>query len=381
MNIEFRINNVKKEISSFIAISICLVMCFTVSYMIIIPAVNAQVPPASNNYKVLEYGFGAGGVASASSNGYSMFGTLGQVEQGSPASNLYFIGGGLEYEIMATAPAAPIFVNPSNYYNKLHLTIQRGGNDPSDYQYAIAISASDAAHFKYLRPDQTLSDNLTDENWQTYSAWGGASGVTVIDLIPGSTYYARVAARQGQYFTQSFWSPIATADTAIPSLSFDLDISASDSETGGPYILNIGTLAPGSVTTSSDKVWIDISTNGNTGAFISVSGANAGLTSSSTSYTINSASADLTAQQTGYGAQYFSVGQTSGGPMTALSPYNGSSNNVGVLDTTKRYMFDSSESPVTGGRVSFTLKAKASYNTPAAGDYADILTIIATGSF
>jgi hypothetical protein len=364
-----------------VKVSIGIAIGFIVSYMVIIPAVFAQNPPASGNYKVLEYGFGSGGVASASSNGYSLFGTLGQVDQGSPASALYFIGAGLEYEIMASAPAAPIFVNPSNYYNKLHITVNRGGADPSDYEYAIAISASDAAHFEFLRPDQTLGEELTDENWQSYSSWGGASGTDIIGLIPGSTYYARVAARHGKYFTQSWWSPISTAATVNPSLSFDIDVSGSDTETSPPYVLNVGNLPPDTVTTSSERVWIDITTNGTSGGFVSVSGSNSGLTSSSVSHTINSATADLTAQPSGYGAQYASTGQTSGGPMEALSPYDGSSNNVGVLDTAKRYMFDSSDAPVTGGRVSFRIKAKATNTTPSASDYADILTILATGSF
>jgi hypothetical protein len=75
------------------------------------------------------------------------------------------------------------------------------------------------------------------------------------------------------------------------------------------------------------------------------------------------------------------VSQSSGGPMQALSPYNGASDNVGTLDTAKRYIYDTNSSAVTGGRVSFTLKAKASNTTPSAGDYTDILTIIAIGSF
>lgn len=67
--------------------------------------------------------------------------------------------------------------------------------------------------------------------------------------------------------------------------------------------------------------------------------------------------------------------------MQAVSPYNGASNNVGALDTTKRFIYNSSETPVTGGRVSFQLKAKASATTPSATDYSDILTILVTGSF
>lgn len=343
-------------------------------------SVFAQNPPSSNNYKVLEYGFGSGGTASSSSNGYSLFGTLGQVDQGSPASSTYFIGAGLEYEITATEPAAPTFVNPNNYYNKLHITINQGGTNPSDYQYAIALSASDAAHFQYVQNDQTLGANYT---WQSYSSWGGASGIDVIGLIPGTTYYAEVTARQGQYFTQSAWSPIATAATVNPTLSFDINIGATDTPSSPPYVLDIGNLSPGTVTTSPQKAWIDVSSNATNGVFISINGQNNGLHSSTTSQTIASSTNDLTAQTTGYGAQSVSATQTSGGPMESLSPYNSSivTNNVGVIDSSKRYIFDSSQNQVSGGSVGFQLKAKASNTTPSASDYTDLLTILVTGSY
>lgn len=360
-----------------------IVICLYISQFVIAPLVLAQVPPASNNYKMLEYGFGAGGTASSSSNTYSLFGTLGQVDQGSPASNLYNIGAGLEYEIQASEAAKPSLTNPANLYNMLHLTVVRGGNDPVDYQYAIAISASDAAHFQYVQVDHTLGSTLNDNNWQSYAAWGGANGFNIVGLIPGTTYYARVTARQGRFFTQSSWSPTATAATIDPTLSFDINIGATDTPTSPPYILNIGNLSPGSVTTSSKKAWVDISSNATGGVFISINGTNNGLLSSTASQTINSQTADLTAQPSGYGAQSTNVGQTSGGPMEALSPYNSSvvTNNVGIIDSSKRYIYDSSQNPVTGGSVAFQLKAKASNTTPSAPDYTDTITVLATGSF
>jgi len=49
--------------------------------------------------------------------------------------------------------------------------------------------------------------------------------------------------------------------------------------------------------------------------------------------------------------------------MQKLSPYNGAADNVGLLDTTKRTIFDSSSQPVTNGQGVFNLKAKASNTT------------------
>ena len=98
-------------------------------------------------------------------------------------------------------------------------------------------------------------------------------------------------------------------------------------------------------------------------------------------YTITSASADLASASEGFGVQGVSKTQSSGGPLDYVSPYNGSSDNVGVVDSTIREIFSTSTSPISGGRGSFVLKARASGNTPAANDYGDTLTLVAAASY
>lgn len=348
-----------------------------------IPKAFAQaVPPASNNYKLYDYGFGAGGTATSSSSNYSLFGTVGQVDQGSPSSSNYFIGAGLEYTLQASTPAMPTFVNSNNWYNKLHLTINRGGADPTDTTYAIRIS-SGSGQFQYVQNDNTVGNDLGLEDWQNYSSWGGSSGFNIIGLYPGTTYTVQVAAKQGQFYTQFMWSPAANAATSNPTLSFDIDVAPSDQSTNPPYSVAIGNLTPGSVATATDKVWVSISTNATNGGLIYILGTNTGLLSNTVSHTISAVSSDLSnvGVTEGYGAQNNSVTQTSGGPMEAVSPYDGAGDNVGILDTAKRTIYDSSGAPVTSGRVSFRLKAKASNTTPAANDYSDVITVLATGSF
>ena len=276
----------------------------------------------------------------------------------------------------------PTFVNSNNWYNKLHLTINRGGADPTDTTYAIRI-ASGSGQFQYVQSDNTVGNDLELSDWQSYSSWGSSSGFNIIGLYPGTTYTVQVAAKQGQFYTQFMWSPAANAATSNPTLSFDIDIAPADQSTNPPYSVAIGNLTPGSVTTASDKVWVSISTNATNGGLIYILGTNMGLLSSTASHTINAVSSDLSnvGVTEGYGAQNNSVGQTSGGPMEAVSPYDGAGDNVGILDTAKRTIYDSSGAPVTSGRVSFTLKAKASNTTPAANDYSDVLTVLATGSF
>jgi hypothetical protein len=374
VNHSIKIKNLKlKILLSLLSIVVCLVSNAPFS-------MAQSTPPSSGNYKLLDFGFGAGGTATSSSPNYSLFGTLGQVDQGSPSSANYFLGAGLEYTLQASVAAVPTFTNPSNWYNKLHLVINKGGKDPQDTEYAIRI-ASGSGQFQYVQNDNTVGDSLRNEDWQTYSSWGGGAGINIIGLYPGTTYTVQVAARQGQFFTQFLWSPAATASTDNSSLSFDIDVSPTDQSTNPPYTLAIGQLSPGTITTANDKIWVSLTTNATNGGLIYIEGTNTGLLSSTVSHTISAVSNDLTSVSEGYGAQNNSATQTSGGPMEAVSPYDQTGNTVGILDTAKRTIYDSSGAPVTSGRVSFQIKAKASNTTPSANDYADVITVLATGSF
>lgn len=144
--------------------------------------------------------------------------------------------------------------------------------------------------------------------------------------------------------------------------------------------LTFSLLTPNTVQNSTTNVTVNVDTNGAGGATVYAYDTNSGL-SSSNGYTIPSASGDLTSASEGYGLKATSVTQTSGGPMETISPYNGSGSIVGLLDTTKRSVFDSSAAPVTGGQGVFQLKAKSSNTTKAATDYSDIITVIASATF
>ena len=254
-------------------------------------------------------------------------------------------------------------------------------NNPSDTTFAIQI-ASNSADFSqnvyYVHAsDQTL---ITTPDWETYASWNSGSSFTLIGLYPGTTYYVRVAARRGT-FQQGRWSASAYVATVNPTFTFNIQTS---SQTVPPFTVSMGTMNPGgSIITSPDTVTATISTNANSGGLIYLYGTNVGLKSNTANYTINSvpSKTDLSGLNEGYGAQGSSVSQTSGGPMEIDSPYNGTSNTVGVLDTSEREFADSSSSPVNTGTASFLLQARAKSTTPSAGDYTDKITVIATGSF
>lgn len=90
---------------------------------------------------------------------------------------------------------------------------------------------------------------------------------------------------------------------------------------------------------------------------------------------------DLSGVGEGFGLQGETVGQGSGGPLAKVSPYNGSGENVGIVNTTIRELFSTTSSPITNGRGSFLMKTKASTTAPASGDYTDTLTLIASSTF
>ena len=556
--------------------------CFLLSAA---PEALADPQPSSTSFQLKDFGFGAGGIATSSSTNFMFQGIAGEIESASLSSTNFRIGPGLTYTLQPNIPPAPTFTNPSNYYNKLKLVVNTGGN-PTDTTYAIAvtqastlttiaqdsftesgtglvalsthtaevggtwtssglsldrtndytvidgtgggnktgearlasvsagdgdlyvtlwpsgtqvgafarfISANNNAYGVFVSSDADVSyanltlmrrtagtwvsiatntaivgitnpvrvrfqfsgssptilrvrawnsalsepgtwnidttdstaanqtangpvglymsgsttfgygvaDDLlvtsgsgsqTSTNyvqadgtlgsipvWQNYTAWGGASpGTTIIGLDTGTAYSAQVAAKRGT-FTQGGFGPTATAATINPTFTFSLQTT---SQSVPPFSVFIGQLNAGAVTTSTDKITATISTNSNNGGLVYLYGTNAGLKSTiAGNYNIGSVSNDLSSILEGYGARGTSVTQTSGGPMELISPYNGAGNNVGIIDTAKRVLSDSTSQPVSGGQTSFELQAKAKNTTPSATDYTDTLTVIATGSF
>ena len=372
MNHELRIKNYGRKRK------LCLLTIFACCFLLFASARSALAGPTSTNYQIIDYGFGAGGTVNSNSTNYAVQGTLGEVDMASMSSTNYMVWPGLTYTLQPNVPPSPTFTNPSSNYNKLHIIINQGNNS-TDVTYTIAISTDNfVSDIKYLQADTTLG---TTPSWQSYATWNSATGVDVIGLTAGTTYYARVAASRGT-FTQGRLGPAATAATVNPTFSFNLQ---TRSQSTPPFGVYIGNMNPGgAIITSPDTVTTTISTNAGNGALIYIYGANAGLKSAkANNYVLATvpSKTDLGVLTEGYGAQGSSVGQTSGGPMELDSPYNGTSNTIGIVDTSKRQFADSTNTPVTNGTASFLLKARAKTSTPAAGDYTDTITVLATGSF
>lgn len=340
--------------------------------------VLAMFATSSSNFTLESYGIGSGGSAGSNSANYKSNTISGETGSTGAASTNYQANTGVNATEQAHVPTAPTVTNPSNYYNKLHIVINNG-NNATDATFAIAISTDSFATTQYVQSDNTIGPTLGSEDFQTYTTWGGAGGFDVIGLAASTTYSVKVKAEHGVY-TESAYSPVASAATVGQALTFDIDVSSSDTETASPYAINFGTVPTNTVTDSPQRIWIDLDTNGTNGAIVYVASANTGLKSLLTAYTIASVTGDLTALNEGFGAQNVSATQSGGGPLTAQSPYTGTSGNVGITDTTLRQVYVSG-APITAGRGSLLLKTKAKSDTPAATDYTDTLTLIAAASF
>jgi hypothetical protein len=344
------------------------------SYPLIISL--ALVVPVSPNYALQELDFGAGGGTGQTSN-YRFEGVMG--EHGTPLSGTAYNGGlGFGFTQMANVPNAPQLTNPNNYYNKLHLVIDPSGN-PNDTLFALAISSDNFATTQYIKPDRAVASTLSFTDYQTYAAWGGGAGFDILGLQASTAYQVKVKAFHGD-FTESGFGPSATATTANATLSFDIDVAATDTSTAPPYLLHLGTLLAGTVTTSPNKIWVSLDTNAEAGATIFIASQNGGLSSQRAAYDIDSASGDLNSLGEGYGLQATSAQQQSGGPLIAVAPYNASTNTVGALTTTYQKLL-STASPITNGRGSAVLKARPATSAPAQTDYTDIITLIGAANF
>ena len=333
------------------------------------------VMPASTNYKLKDYGFGTGGTGSATSGNYALDAIMGEISGGKMSGSNYNAGPGLAFTNQANVPPAPTFSNPGNYYNKLQIILNISGN-PSDTKYAIAISTDNFTTTNYVQSDDTIGSTWNSADYQTYTNWGGASGFYVIGLAPNTTYYVKVKAMQGK-FTETGYGPVVTTSTVNPTLSFGI---STDNEPSPPFSIDFGNLVPNSVNNSPQKIWISLSTNSANGGSVFVSGSNAGLFSTIANHKISAVSGDLSSLNEGFGAQGVSATQTSGGPLTIASLYNQGGNIVGITDQTDRDIFDTS-GPISGGSGSFLLMTKPSATAPASNDYAETLTLIASGSF
>ena len=319
----------------------------------------------SSTKALQNYSVGSGGTNSSSSSTYQLNASTGDAAGTTSSATKTTKASAIEAQ-QANVPLAPSLSNGSGtYYNQLGFIINMSG-DPTDYTYAVAVSTDNFTTTKYVQLDGTLN---TSQVYRTYSAWGSGTGSTMTGLTANTVYMVKVAAMQGQ-FTNSAFGPAAAQSTVGPQISFSI----------APSLINMGDLLPATIVSSGANISVSFATNGASGGKVYIAGKNGGLKSTAVSNTIAAYTGDLTSPAQGFGVQGSGATQSSGGPFSVVSPYGVSGTNVAGPATTFQPIFSTSAS-VVGASASVILKAKASAQTPAASDYQEILTFVASASF
>jgi hypothetical protein len=321
---------------------------------------------SSSTYVLNSYGIGSGGTNNSSSTTYKLNGNINsQQSSTSPTSTTYNDGNGTVNTGQINVPPAPALSNGSStYYNKLLMTINKTA-DPSDSLYAVAISTNNFSTTSYISATGTI---VTSPVFQSYTAWGGSSGSYITGLANSTTYEVKASAMEGQ-FSNTNYGAYTSAATVSPSITFSVS----------PNSVSMGSLVPGTVITSS-AITFGLTTNANSGGAIYVYGVHNGLYGASESYTIPATSSTLSSSTSGFGIQVSSVGQTSGGPFTISSPYNGTGSTVGT-ETTSPSVMTSSSAPIVGATASTVLKAITTGSVPTGSDYSETLTFISAANY
>jgi hypothetical protein len=326
----------------------------------------------SNNstYYLNNYSIGSGSATNISNSTYKGQASLGEVSN----SNALGVGntnevGSVQTEQLAV-PQAPTLSNGSGtYYNKLGITLDNSmgtSTYPSDVTFAVEIATTSS----FTSPNYVQTGGVLGASpfYQSYASWGGSGGSYIVNLNSSTTYYVKVAAEQGM-FTNTEFGPSTNLATVAPSITFSVS----------PNSLSLGSLLAGSVITSSN-VTFGLTTNAGSGGNIFVSGTNNGLHSGNNSYTIASLTGNLASSSEGFGLQGTSASQTSGGPLSIDSPYNGSANNVGIENTSYAQVFTTAN-PITSGSATLVMQAKSTNSDPAGSDYSETLNFVASASF
>jgi hypothetical protein len=322
---------------------------------------------SGTSYQLQSYGFGSGGSNAASGSTYHLQGSLGEQASGSSSGTTYAANNGSIQAEQLNIPAAPTLSNGGGtYYNQLTCVVHTSGN-PSDATYAIAINTTNNfSSTNYIQADGTIGASAV---YQTYSAWGGSGGFQIVGLTSSTTYYVKAAAMEGQFTNTELSTSSNSGSTVAPTLSFSLSPGSS----------NLSSITPGTVATSSN-ITLNFSTNGASGGSVYIKGVHAGFYSTSQSYLVSAVSADLSSQSQGFGIQASSPSQTSGGPLTLVSPFNGTGNVVGAESTSFLQILTSSAA-LAGGSATANVKVKVTGTAPAVSDYAETFTFIASASF
>ena len=259
----------------------------------------------------------------------------------------------------------------------------RERSNPEDTLYMVQISEDNfVSDIKCIdgstfRPKTLSSCDIND--FRTEAQWE-TEDFNVQGLAPSTQYYIRASALHGD-FTQSDFSSSQNATTTAGSITFDIDIATSSgitTESSPPYSIAFTgayeLIGGSSAITAPNLIWLDIESNSTGGVAILQHGKNGGLTSATTTQTITSATANLDTTDDGFGLQNFYIDYDDSSPyygdLTATTNYSGSTNSVGIVNTTNSKIYDG-DGPIVSGRTGIKILAKPGTDKTSATDYTE----------
>lgn len=179
-----------------------------------------------------------------------------------------------------------------------------------------------------------------------------------------------------------------------PTITFDLDTASdfSNGESSAPYVVDLGVLNAGSVSSSNGSSIRMIVAEGETNALggmvvtlYSTGGADGLRSASVPADKIPSTTGTMSAGTARFGLCVATTGLTgfsrAAGYSSDTCALSSGTNGVRALSTTPTDILNSGGSVLTNGHAEIVVNAGISTTTPAHSDYEDTLTFIATGTF
>lgn len=167
---------------------------------------------SGSNYSIENPNFDSGGMESTSTN-YGIKSSVGDNGDANSSSTNYQAQSGFIPPSFPGVPAQPTLVNTGGtLYNALDFVVATA-NNPSDVEYAIAISPDSFTTTYFIQADNTIGSTVA---WKDYISWGSGSGGRVTGLSANITYQIKVKARY-QAHTETAYSITASASTVGPN--------------------------------------------------------------------------------------------------------------------------------------------------------------------
>lgn len=175
----------------------------------------------STNYQINDSEFDSAGGVSSSTN-YQSQDAMTSQDESQVSSTTFNLFSGFIKRSFPHVPGTPTLVNTGGSLStQLDFVVVQGNGNASDVEYAIAISSDNFTTTSYVQADDTVGATTV---WQTYTAWGGATGQRISGLTSLTTYKIKVKARYAAN-TETAFSSEASAATASGVQTFTFTIS------------------------------------------------------------------------------------------------------------------------------------------------------------